>query len=183
MKPRHTSASTIALAILGMLPLASGCSHQMTTPTSTTTTTSSELAPASPGKENSSIYLSERLRSACGIKTIGSTQDAPKFAFDRSEILPEDQDVLAAVAQCVTVGPLKGRSIMLVGRADPRGTEEYNMALGERRSNSVDNYLGQLGVSPSQMTETSRGSLDATGNDEATWRTDRRVDIDILGQP
>ena len=54
--------------------------------------------------------------------------------------------------------PLKGRSVKLVGRADPRGTQEYNMALGERRSNAVLKYLAALGVGAGQMTETSRGA-------------------------
>jgi peptidoglycan-associated lipoprotein len=107
-------------------------------------------------------------------------KEAPKFDFDKSAILPEDRDVLAAVATCVTTGPLKGRSVKLVGRADPRGTEEYNMALGERRSSNVLRYLTGLGVPPTQLHETSRGALDATGSDEAAWRQDRRVDLDIL---
>jgi peptidoglycan-associated lipoprotein len=54
------------------------------------------------------------------------------------------------------------------------------MALGERRANAVMKYLGGLGVGASQMSDTSRGALDATGSDDATWREDRRVDIDLL---
>jgi peptidoglycan-associated lipoprotein len=84
------------------------------------------------------------------------------------------------VAQCLTTGPLKGRSVKFVGRADPRGTQEYNMALGERRANAVMKYLAGLGVGAPQMTDTSRGALDATGSDAAAWRQDRRVDIDLV---
>jgi len=91
-------------------------------------------ASAPPGKPKSSVHLSDRLRELCNIATIESVTEAPKFDFDRSELLAEDRDVLARVAQCLTTGPLKGRAIQLVGRADPRGTQEYNMALGERRS-------------------------------------------------
>ena len=130
---------------------------------------------------NSSIYLSDRLRAACNITAIESKKEAPKFDFDQSAILPEDGDVLSQVAICRTTGPLKGRSVRLVGRADPRGTQEYNMALGERRSNAAMKYLTGLGVAGGQLNETSRGALDATGHDEAAWRTDRRVGIDILG--
>jgi peptidoglycan-associated lipoprotein len=138
------------------------------------------LAPASPGKTNSTVFLSDRLRKACGITTIDTVKEAPKFDFDKNAILPEDRDVLAQVAQCLTIGPLKGRSVKLVGRAAPRGTQEYNMALGERRSNAVLKYLGGLGVATTQLSETSRGALDATGSDEAAWHQDRRVDIDLL---
>jgi peptidoglycan-associated lipoprotein len=138
------------------------------------------LAPASPGKTNSTVYLSDRLRATCGITTVDTLKDTPKFDFDESEILPEDRDVLALVARCLTTGALKGRSVRFIGRADPRGTQEYNMALGERRANAVMKYLAALGVAASQMTDTSRGALDATGSDAAAWRQDRRVDIDLV---
>jgi peptidoglycan-associated lipoprotein len=172
--------SSIATAALLTLVVV-GCGE--TKPPAVATTSSviptTTLAPATPGKTNSSIYLSDRLRSACGITTIESVQEAPKFDFDKSAVLPEDADVLSTVAKCLTTGPLKGRSVTLVGRADPRGTQEYNMALGERRSSAALKYLTALGVPGGQLSETSRGALDATGNDEAAWRQDRRVDIDI----
>ena len=159
-----------------------GCGHDEVKPSAVPTTSmvTTKLSPASPGKTTSTIYLSDRLRQACSISTIESIKEAPKFDFDRQAILPEDQDVLAQIAQCLTTGPLKGQSVNLVGRADPRGTPEYNLALGARRSDAVLKYLGDLGVGAPQMKETSRGALDATGNDEATWQTDRRVDIDLI---
>jgi peptidoglycan-associated lipoprotein len=174
--------SSKAAGLLALL-VSAGCSHEAK-PSSTATTvaiTTAPLAPASPGKASSSIYLSDRLRAACNITTIASVKDAPKFDFDKSAILPEDGDVLSQVAICLTTGPLKGHAVKLVGRADPRGTQEYNMALGERRASSAMKYLAGLGVAPSQMTESSRGALDATGHDDAAWRQDRRVDIDIDG--
>jgi peptidoglycan-associated lipoprotein len=181
----HPNRSTCVFgAALSMLFVSIGCAHE-SKPAVVPTTTSvpvapPQLAPAAPGKTNSTIYLSDRLRQACGIATIESVKDAPKFDFDKQAILAEDRDVLAQVAQCLTTGPLKGRSVRLVGRADPRGTQEYNMALGERRSNAVMKYLGALGVSAAQLGETSRGALDATGSGEAAWQQDRRVDIDLL---
>ena len=159
-----------------------GCGHNAVKPSAVPTTgmVTTTLSPASPGKTTSTIYISDRLRQACAISTIESVKEAPKFDFDRQAILPEDQDVLAQIAQCLTTGALKGQSVKLVGRADPRGTPEYNMALGARRSDAVLKYLGNLGVGTPQMKETSRGSLDATGSDESTWQTDRRVDVDLI---
>lgn len=143
-------------------------------PTSRTTITS---APAPVTKPVSpSISVSEEIARACNLH-FGDVAQAPKFEFDRSELLPADHEVLGEIGRCVTTGPLKGRTIMLVGRADPRGTEQYNMALGARRAHSVAAFLGQLGVDPGSLTETSRGELDARGSDEATWQIDRRVDI------
>jgi outer membrane protein OmpA-like peptidoglycan-associated protein len=54
------------------------------------------------------------------------------------------------------------------------------MVLGESRADSVRDYLMSLGVPKENLTETSRGKLDATGTDEATWRIDRRVDVDLM---
>jgi peptidoglycan-associated lipoprotein len=84
---------------------------------------------------------------------------------------------LQQIATCVTTGPLKGRALQLVGRADARGEAEYNMGLGEHRADAVRKYLGALGVPQTQLTETSRGKLDATGTDEAGYQRDRRVDV------
>ncbi len=104
----------------------------------------------------------------------------PKFDFDQNVLTPGDQTVLVQVAQCVTDGPLKGRALKLVGRADPRGEVEYNMALGARRADSAERYLKERGVDTRRITETSRGKLDATGTDESSWARDRRVDVDLI---
>ena len=88
-----------------------------------------------------------------------------------------DRDVLQQIATCVTSGPLKGKKLELTGRADPRGTEEYNLALGSRRAGSVGQYLEALGVRKTYLPQTTRGALDATGTDETGWAKDRRVDI------
>jgi peptidoglycan-associated lipoprotein len=142
------------------------------TTTSVTTTTSAPVA-VTPG-----IGLSEDLIKACNIQ-FGNIDAAPKFDFDRAELTADDRAVLDQVARCVTTGPLKGRSLHMVGRADPRGEVEYNMVLGGHRAASVEAYLQQLGVDRSKMDTTSRGKLDATGTDEATWARDRRVDVDL----
>ena len=86
---------------------------------------------------------------------------------------------LSAIAKCLTTGPLKGRSVDLVGRADPRGETEYNMTLGAKRARHVHNFMGSAGVPQDKMHDTSRGELDATGKDEAGWRLDRRVDVKL----
>jgi len=129
--------------------------------------------PASPH-----IAVGQDLGRQCALH-FANQQQAPKFDFDEFKLLPEDRDVLDQVATCVTSGPLKGRRLALVGRADPRGTEEYNLALGDRRAQSVVDYLNHLGVASQQVATSTRGDLDARGHDEATWRVDRRVDISL----
>jgi len=102
-----------------------------------------------------------------------------KFAYDSARVKDEFRDTLVALARCMNEGGLAGRSILMVGHADPRGEEDYNMALGGRRAESVRTAMQVLGVAPSRMDVTSRGDLEARGVDEATWAKDRRVDIKL----
>lgn len=122
------------------------------------------------------VRVSNDIMKACKIH-LDNINRAPKFDFDDATLQPEDRDVLEQVAKCVTTGPLKGRHLDLVGRCDPRGESEYNMALGEFRAETVHDYLAKLGVDVANMAKTSRGELDSEGKDEDGWRLDRRVDI------
>ena len=122
------------------------------------------------------VNVSAELAAACTLR-FNDAATAPKFDFDRSKLGTDDNVVLSQIAECVMTGPLKGRSLTLVGRADPRGKGEYNMALGERRAGSVGDYLMGAGVDSSTLFETSRGKLDAKGTDANGWQLDRRVDI------
>jgi peptidoglycan-associated lipoprotein len=128
-----------------------------------------------PAPTTGTIAVSADIRAACGI----SDEDA-YFAFDSAALEGKDISPLDAIARCFTVGPLKGRSMRLVGHADPRGSSEYNLVLGQRRADSVEGYLDHHGVTRSHVETTSRGSMDATGNDETGWTRDRRVDV-MLG--
>lgn len=152
---------------------ASAPASPVPTMTSETTVYSAptETKPVAP-----TLSVDEEIARACNLH-FDEVVKAPKFEFDRSELLPADLEVLGAIHRCLTTGPLQGRSIKLVGRADPRGAEQYNMALGARRARAVAAFLEQLGVDSSRMDETSRGELDAIGSDEASWQVDRRVDV------
>ena len=127
-----------------------------------------------PSKGN--INISDEIKKACGIS------DAEAFfAYDSANIREQDKAVLAKLAICFTTGPLKGREMRLVGHADNRGEEDYNMLLGQKRADNVKGAIVSAGMTAAKTLTTSRGELDATGSDEATWSKDRRVDI-VLGQ-
>lgn len=132
-----------------------------------------EMKPVSP-----SINVSEEILARCNMH-FDNVDKAPKFEFDKSDLLPADYDVLKQIADCLTSGPLQGENLNLVGRADPRGTKAYNEKLGMRRANTVAIHLEQLGVASTRMERASRGELDAIGTDEASWAIDRRVDISL----
>jgi peptidoglycan-associated lipoprotein len=76
---------------------------------------------------------------------------------------------------------MKGYTLNLIGRADPRGAPGYNLTLGQARADAVQKYLVDKDVAQGNAQSTSRGAMDATGTDEAGWAHDRRVDI-MLGK-
>ncbi|MBA3456946.1 MAG: OmpA family protein [Deltaproteobacteria bacterium] len=124
-----------------------------------------------------SLAISPDILAACGIKVV--TKASPTFETDEDKLTEDDRQILDQIATCLMTGPLKGKTVSLIGRADPRGTEEYNLGLGSRRAHSVHQYLARLGVGAPQLAVTTRGALDATGSDESTWKQDRRVDVQL----
>lgn len=170
------------LLMLGAPGLAAACGHEASPNARSPASTAQVTTTSHPTQRTSdqTVNLSPDIRQLCDID---DSDRAPKFDFDSSQLAGNDRDVLVQVARCFTTGPLHGRSMRLIGRADPRGESEYNMNLGESRATSVRTYLTTLGVDNAKMSETSRGALDATGHDEETWRKDRRVDVDLVGSP
>ena len=96
------------------------------------------------------------------------------FAFDSSELDSSSRAALQEAVECFR-GQGSGVSLLLSGAADPRGTEEYNIALGERRAQAVRSYLTSLGLDGNSISTTSMGEEMATGTDEAGWARDRNV--------
>jgi peptidoglycan-associated lipoprotein len=121
------------------------------------------------------VSISDEIRTKCGI----SDEDA-YFAFDSSHLTSHDHTPLDLVAKCFISGPLKGRFVKLVGRADPRGSVDYNVVLGQSRADAVGQYLATRGMAQGKTQSTSRGAMDAAGTNEASWQKDRRVDV-VLG--
>ena len=177
-----------SLLALATAAAAVGCSHSKPpvapspAPPPVAVKTPEPAAPTpAPVAVSPNLAVAGDLARQCALR-FNSTPQAPKFDFDRFELLPEDRDVLDQVATCLTTGPLHGRTVQLVGRADPRGTEEYNLGLGARRAAHVREYLQHLGVSSGQLSQTTRGALDATGTNEAGWHEDRRVDLRLASR-
>ena len=132
------------------------------------------LPPEKPGDDprQSNINVSDEIAVACGI-----TDAEAKFAYDSARVQKGDQPVLNKLVQCFTTGKLGGRTMRLVGHADPRGEAEYNMVLGGKRADNVKVYLAAQGLPDRQAETTSRGEMDSSGTDEPSWSEDRRVDV------
>ena len=184
MNTRFSYGYAPLLALALVAATATGCAKETVQPlpkmpaeitSGTSATSDNDTTAVSEG-----LGVSTDIFSACALE-LGDVESAPKFDFDRSVVTPGDAAILDQVAQCVTTGPLKGRSLQLVGRADSRGTPEYNMTLGAKRAAGVHMYLATLGVPGSRLDDTSRGAIDATGTDDSSRQRDRRVDI-LLGR-
>jgi len=102
------------------------------------------------------------------------------FAFDKADVKAEDRQIVKAHAAYLVSHPRV--HVRLEGFADERGTREYNMALGERRGNSVLALFSLQGVAPEQIETISYGEERpiARGHDESSWRLNRRVEIVYL---
>jgi len=99
------------------------------------------------------------------------------FDFDQSDLRPEYADVLARHASGLSNS--RRTSIRLEGHADERGSREYNIGLGERRSQSVRRMLLIQGASSDQISTVSFGEERpaAFGSDEDSYQQNRRVEI------
>lgn len=95
------------------------------------------------------------------------------FDFDRATLSTEATTALGNNANCLKRAT---RPANLIGRADSRGTPEYNMALSDRRAQAVKEYLERVGIPANRLIPVPRGELDAAGSEEAGWARDRRVD-------
>ena len=116
-----------------------------------------------------------------GVAGAGSTQDfvvnvgdRVLFGYDSYSLASEARQTLENQAQWLKQN--SGRSFVIEGHADERGTREYNLALGERRANSVKNYLVALGVDPRRITVISYGKErpSSAGSNPSAWSENRR---------
>jgi len=104
------------------------------------------------------------------------------FAFDSAEPLPQDQLRIRDVVDCLNLPSNKDHDVLLVGRADARGTSEYNQALGQRRADRVKQILVAAGVEGERIRAISGGDWGAVGDErEYSHGYDRRVDVGLLG--
>lgn len=99
------------------------------------------------------------------------------FAFDSAQIRPEFQSMIDAHARYLRANG--GRKIVIEGHTDERGGREFNLALGQQRSQAVARALTLLGVAPAQIESISFGEEKPAeaGSEEAAWSKNRRAEI------
>lgn len=96
------------------------------------------------------------------------------FEFDKSDLLPESQEVLRRKAEFLKDNT--DAMVIIEGHCDERGTNEYNLALGDRRASSAKAFLVNLGIAGSRLTCISYGEERPAdpGHNEAAWAKNRR---------
>ncbi|WP_048441097.1 peptidoglycan-associated lipoprotein Pal [Caenimonas sp. SL110] len=99
------------------------------------------------------------------------------FDYDSYSIKPEFQNLISAHANFMKQNP--GRRMNIEGHTDERGGREYNLALGQRRSEAVRRALGLLGVPDAQLEAVSFGKEKPAvpGSDESAYSQNRRAEI------
>jgi|SRR5581483_6934378 len=103
---------------------------------------------------------------------------AIRFDFDRADLTADSQKRLDTLADALRSHPAV--HIKVAGNCDELGTEEYNLALGQRRADAVKTYLGHLGVAGNRIDTVSFGENKPVnpGHSPDAWAANRRDDFD-----
>ncbi|MEO6952159.1 MAG: peptidoglycan-associated lipoprotein Pal [Polyangia bacterium] len=193
-RPIHYVASLGGVVALGLGLLLGGCAHKQKNNAMPETAAASPAAggtTATPSTKNSCttdtdcgdgrlclnqvcVDINEHL-DACGMQRV-------HFSLDSSEIAEQDRPLLERAARCLRAA--KGIKFTIEGNADERGTEEYNVALGDRRAQSVARYLEKLGATADQLKTVSYGKENpiCQEHDEACWQKNRRAAVKPPGK-
>lgn len=179
MKKINIPLRLFGILVLG-LAISAGCAKKQTTVTAQPS--------GQPGTR-------QQPSSAPGVTPQPQTPQAPREAvpaqlsfapiyydYDTSNIREDQLSIASRNAQLLENYPTI--NIRIEGNCDERGSEEYNLSLGQRRADSVRDYFANYGISSSRMTTVSYGEMRpvATGQNEAAWAQNRRCDIVITSR-
>lgn len=112
-----------------------------------------------------------------GVDTMSVPLEAIHFDFDKYNIRSDASQKLNNHAEWLKSNPKV--NIIIEGNTDEWGTEEYNLALGERRANAAKSYLSNLGISSDRMSTISYGESRPVNpeHNQAAWDANRRDDF------
>ncbi|WP_457575738.1 OmpA family protein [Desulfomarina sp.] len=160
----------LALICVSVMVL-SGCGKKTDTDEGVAVETNSEALGAEESLDSKPLGISEG-RTTEGMLPV-------YFNFDSSEIKADQVPRIEVNAEFIKKTDM---NIRIEGNCDPRGTNEYNMALGERRALSAKKYLVNLGVDESRLSTVSYGEerMLLHGHDELSWSQNRRDDFVVV---
>ena len=166
------------------LALAGGCATQSqpesaaTTPGSDTASTPS--SPSATARSDSRVTGRQSSSSRSSSSARGAAQPSERsvfFEFDKSTLSAEDRKLVESHAQYLREHP--DVKVRVEGNTDERGSKEYNLALGQRRAETVTKVMELMGVSDQRVEAVSYGEEKprSQGHEESAWQQNRRSDI------
>ncbi len=155
-----------ALGAFAGLALLAACSSSPTTTASTGNGSGAESTAAAPGSEQD---------------LVANVGDRVFFAFNQSSLSSDSDSTLSRQAAWLAKYP--SVNVLVAGNADERGTETYNLALGERRADAARDYLVAQGVAATRIQTISYGKdcPVAAGNDSASYQQNRNAITSVQG--
>jgi peptidoglycan-associated lipoprotein len=183
---------------LVLIAIVAGCAHKPEAKNENHPSVSAATAPpaasstASVGGPNScstDLDCAEKqlcIRSRCEDISAGlaeCTHVRIHFPFNSAELDSSEASSLLRSARCLKAD--SSLHVTIEGNADERGTEEYNLALGDKRASAVARYLESLGASEAQLKTVSYGKEHPLCNehDEACWAKNRRAELSAAEKP
>jgi peptidoglycan-associated lipoprotein len=170
------------LALIFAASLLGGCGGKSSTKTESSENaglTDEELAARTQGTADSSGLEGSAMDDGTGGSDLtgAASGNIIYFDYDSSEIREEYRGIVEAAVAHVTADP--NAVVTLEGHTDERGSREYNLALGERRAQSVSRQMVLLGASANQIRSSSYGEErpQDPGHDEAAYAQNRRVEV------
>jgi peptidoglycan-associated lipoprotein len=170
---------------IGIL-LANGCAKPAIVKKDETASTFSASAPdnASPGKTS----LTEKSLSAPNVANepvsdqIGKSLDSIYFLFDSYTLDAAARGILGTTYNTMKKNP--GIGVRIEGNCDERGSDEYNLALGQKRADAAKKYLTTMGIEPGRLSTVSYGKERPLGrsHDEDSWARNRRDDFIVISR-
>ncbi len=181
---RKLPALSLAILAAGLLCTAPACKKKPPTtapekrPTEAPAPAPTRVPPMEAPVDRTPSIMSESLQE---LNQKGYLQDA-YFDFDKYELRDDARSALATDAEWLKKYP--SIQILIEGHCDERGTNEYNLALGERRANAAKDYLVSLGVDGGRIKTVSYGKErpSCTESNEECWAKNRRAHLVITAK-
>ena len=144
-------------------------------PSSTSSSSEPEQA-----RSESALAADAKDTGRVAIRPAWATLEPVYFDTDRSLLRPDSRDALKGYAKEILDHPEWGE-ITIDGHCDESGSQEYNLALGERRAAAVKRYLMDLGIAKLRLVTRTFGEDKpaVTGHDEVAWRFNRRSELQV----
>jgi peptidoglycan-associated lipoprotein len=168
---------TLKICIPLALAFAAGCATQSGNDSAAGTPTGKSTSSTATSRGTNSGSMSGTPGSRSGMASGQPGERSVFFEFDKSNLTPQDRKLVEAHAQYLKEHP--DLKVRVEGNTDERGSKEYNLALGQRRAESVTKVMKLLGVKDQRVEAVSYGEEKprSQGHDEQAWQQNRRSDI------